>query len=66
MDAKIVALKEERNRLLIGAVSLFTALCTAVWFTIVVPLNVEIVTLREKVDAVEKRVSWDHTHGPAE
>jgi hypothetical protein len=66
MDAKIAALKEERNRLLIGAVSLFTALCTAVWFTIVVPLNVEIVTLREKVDAVEKRVSWDHTHGPAE
>ena len=66
IDAKIVALKEERNRLLIGAVSLFTALCTAVWFTIVVPLNVEIVTLREKVDAVEKRVSWYHTHGPAE
>jgi len=66
MDAKIVALKDERNRLVVASISLFTALCTAVWFTIVVPLNVEIVTLREKVDAVEKRVSWDHTHGPAE
>lgn len=66
MDGKIKALKEERNRLLVGAVSLFTALCTAVWFAIVMPLNVEIVTLREKVDAVEKRVDWDHTHDPVE
>ena len=66
MDAKITTLREERNRILVAAISLFTAMCTAVWFAIVVPLNVEIVTLREKVDAVEKRVDWDHTHGPAE
>jgi len=66
MDAKIVALKEERNRLVVASISLFTAFCTAVWFSIVVPMNVEIVTLREKVDAVEKRVDWDHTHDPVE
>ena len=66
MDAKIVALKEERNSLVVASISLFTAFCTAVWFSIVVPMNVEIVTLREKVDAVEKRVDWDHTHDPVE
>ena len=66
MEAKITTLREERNRILVAAISLFTAMCTAVWFAIVVPLNVEIVTLREKVDAVEKLVDWDHTHGPSE
>lgn len=66
MESKITTLREERNRILVAAISFFTAMCTAVWFAIVVPLNVEIVTLREKVDAVEKRVSWDHNHGPTE
>ena len=66
LDAKVAALREERNRILVVAFSLFTAMCTAVWFAIVVPISQELVTLREKLDAVEKRVDWDHTHGPSE
>lgn len=66
MEGKIEALKEERNRILVVAFSLFTAICTAVWFAVVVPISQELVTLREKLDAVEKRVDWDHNHGPVE
>ena len=66
LDSRVEALKEERNRILVVAFSLFTAICTAVWFTVVVPMSQELVTLREKVDAVEKRVDWDHTHDPVE
>jgi len=66
LDARVESLKEERNRILIVAFSLFTAICTAVWFAVVVPISQELVTLREKVDAVEKRVDWDHTHDPVE
>ena len=66
LDSRVEALKEERNRILVVAFSLFTAICTAVWFAVVVPMSQELVTLREKVDAVEKRVDWDHTHDPVE
>ena len=66
VESKVDALKEERNRILVVAFSLFTAMCTAVWFAIVVPISQELVTLREKLDAVEKRVDWDRTHGPVE
>lgn len=64
LDSRVEALKEERNRILIVAFSLFTAICTAVWFAVVLPISQELVTLREKLDAVEKRVDWDHTHDP--
>ena len=66
LDARVESLKEERNRIMVVAFSLFTAICTAVWFAVVVPISQELVTLREKVDAVEKRVDWDHTHDPVE
>ena len=59
-------IRMERNRILLLATSLFSAICTAVWFAVVMPLQTEIATLREKVDVIEKRIDWDHSHDPVE
>ena len=62
LDSQVHELREERRRILVTAFSLFTAICTGVWFAVVVPVNNEIIALREKVDAIEKRTDWRHNH----
>ena len=59
LDARIEKVLAGRTRVVVATYSIFLALCTGAYYTIVEPIQMEMAVLDRRILDVEKRIDWD-------